>query len=99
MDAVAENTEPRADVLREMRALADRGAPVREIVGLVQRRLGLEGDAILPVLWYFSRAFCLPLAEVLPLREWIGSREEDGIDAQILPAICRTRGVWAAPEE
>jgi hypothetical protein len=87
--------EPRRDVVDRLRALALRGATVRELVAEIVSCLGLKEDAVLPILWYFTRAFCLPLSEVLPIREWLGTDRDEEIDALILPAIERARGTWA----
>lgn len=74
--------------------MARRGTSVRELVKLVQSRLGLADDAVLPVLWYFCRAFCLPLRTVLPLREWIGSSDDREINAELMPEIEKTKQKW-----
>jgi hypothetical protein len=50
-------------------------------------------------LWYFTQAFCLPLAAVLPIREWMGTEKDDEIDAILLPAILSTRDRWATLDE
>ena len=91
--------EPRADLLRRMRALALRGASVRELVTEVRSQLGYGEDVVIPVLWYFARAFCLPLPSVLPIREWIGTDKDEEIDALILPAIRSTRDQWETLDE
>jgi hypothetical protein len=78
--------DAKPEVIQELRNLADRGATVRELVALIQNRVGLKEDAILPVLWYFMSAFSLTLPEVLPLREWLGTDNDKEIDSIILPA-------------
>jgi hypothetical protein len=77
-----------------MRELAARGTTVRELVNEVRSRLGYEEDAIVPVLWYFTQAFEIPLPEVLPIREWMGTDRDAEIDALILPAIEKRRSRW-----
>jgi hypothetical protein len=88
-----------ADLVHRMRALARKGATVRELVAEVRNRLGYPGEALIPVLWYFTEAFCLPLPAVLPLREWMGTDKDDEIDAILLPAIRSTRDRWARLDE
>lgn len=99
MVTVHESPKLDADLLHRMRALALRGATVRDLVKEVRGRLGYPGDALIPVLWYFTQAFCLPLLTVLPIREWLGTDKDDEIDAIILPAIMSTRDRWATLEE
>jgi hypothetical protein len=91
--------EPRADVIRQLRVMAAQGATVRELVTEVRTRLAYAGDAVIPVLWYFTQAFCLPLTAVLPIREWLGTDRDDEIDAIILPAIESKRSLWAPANE
>jgi hypothetical protein len=88
--------EPRADVIYALRHLAAGGATVRPLVQEICARLGHKKPLVLPVVWYFTKAFCLPLPEALPLREWLGSEDDTEINAQILPAIERTRDRWMA---
>jgi len=85
------NADPKPEVIQELRSLADKGATVRELVVLVQKRVGLNEDALLPVLWYFMNAFSLTLPEVLPIREWLGTKNDKEIDSIILPAIEKAR--------
>ena len=81
-----------------MRVLAQEGATVRELVTEVRSRLGYPGDALIPVLWYFTEAFCLPLPAVLPIREWVGTDKDEEINAILLPAIMKTRDRWERPD-
>ncbi len=85
----------RADIVEAMRDLAEQGKGVRELVRCVQSDLGLKNDALLLVLWYFMKAFHLPLGEVLPIREWLGTGNDEEIDAVVLPAIQRTKDKWS----
>ena len=91
--------EARPELLSRLRALASRGTTVRELVTEVRSGLGYRGDAIVPVLWYLSQAFCVPLAIVLPIREWIGTDRDKEIDAVILPAVMSTRDQWDTPRD
>lgn len=91
MSQTLTNADPKPEVIQELRNLADRGATVRQLVAVIQTRIGLKEDALLPVLWYFN-AFSLTLPEVLPLREWLGTSEDKEIDSIILPAIEKARG-------
>jgi hypothetical protein len=85
----------RADLVESMRDLAQRGGSVRELVCCIRSEMGLEHDALLQVLWYFMKAFHLPLGQVLPIREWLGTGNDEEIDALILPAIRRSREKWS----
>jgi hypothetical protein len=96
MQQVIEEPEVRADVIGAMRNLAKQGAGVRELAECVQFKVPLKQDALLPVLWYFMKAFYLPLGDVLPIREWLGTTDDATINALILPAIERTRRKWSA---
>jgi hypothetical protein len=90
-----ENGEPRADLVSDLRALAERDADVPELVSLLQQRLGLGDDrALFPALAYFRAAFHLSLREVLPLREWLSGRDRTEVDSILIPALRRTRGQW-----
>jgi len=92
-----ENGELSADLVVELRAAAERGADVPELVRLLQDRLGLSDDrALLPTLIYFQGAFCLSLREALPLREWLGGRDRSEIDSILIPAMRRAKGRWAS---
>jgi hypothetical protein len=80
--------EVRVEIVQEMRARADRGADVPELVEFLQHRLELdERNAVLPMLVYFRAAFDLSLREALPLREWLGSRDRSEIDSILIPAM------------
>src|SRR5262245_56506977 len=94
MSGTLEQPTTREDVIRAMRELATRGTTVRELVQVVHTRLGYPEDAVLPVMWYFSEAFGLPLKDVLPLREWLGTDRDEEIDALMLPAIAKARSQW-----
>jgi hypothetical protein len=96
MNDLLEQTIPRADVILALRSLAARGTTVRELVREIHTRLGLADDVLLPVLWYFTQAFGVTLPDVLPIREWIGSDKDQEIDAEIMPAIERTKAKWFA---
>jgi len=94
MERAIEQPNVDKNIVLAMRHLAGRGANVRELVECVQLKLILKPDAILSVLWYFMKAFDLPLDKVLPIREWLGTRNDASIDALILPAIEQTRSKW-----
>jgi hypothetical protein len=95
MEHVIDEPEVRVDLVEAMRDLAEQGKGVREMVRCIQLGLGLKHDALLPVLWYFMKAFHIPLGEVLPIREWLGTGNDQEIDAIVLPAILRARGKWS----
>jgi hypothetical protein len=86
--------ELKPEILRKLQESAAHGATVRELVRIVQDRLALPEDAVVPVLAYFSKAFSLSLREVLPIREWLGTNNDKEIDSIILPAIERAKG-WS----
>jgi len=94
-DSLAE-PELKSELIRDLRDRAEQGARVRDLVGCVQSGLALKETAVLPVLWYFTKAFHLTLRDVLPIREWLGTDSDQEIDALILPAIRRTHAQWAA---
>jgi hypothetical protein len=84
--------EVRDDVVQKLRALAAGGGTVRDLVGLLRTELGIKEDALLPVLWYFMKAFTLPLGDVLPIREWLGTGDDEAVNAAVLPAIRKAMG-------
>jgi len=94
MAQVIEELEIKPEILSALRQLAARGANVRELVGCLQAKLSMDDAALLPVLWYFMKAFHLPLDRVLPLREWLGTNDDQEIDRLILPAIQKTKSKW-----
>lgn len=94
-----EQEEVRPEIIAKLRAMADDGTTVRDLVQMLHRELRLPEDSLLPVLWYLMKAFSLPLKEVLPIREWLGSANDEEIDRTILPAIRRARGKWFASHE
>src|SRR5579862_7027577 len=98
MNTLHEQAKPRQDVIDALRAMAGRRTTVRELVREVQTRLGFKSGALIPVLWYFTQTFGLPLQEVLPIREWLGTENDEDIDALILPKIAATREQWMRPE-
>lgn len=82
------------EIVEEMRRLARKGQTVPELVRTIQMRLGYPEEAVLPILWYFTAAFSLPLPVVLPLREWFTQRNDDEMNALLLPEITRTQAKW-----
>jgi hypothetical protein len=95
MSDLLHQPEPRPEVIETLRALAARGANVRDLTAEIIQRVGLNEDAVLPILWYFSKAFCLPLPVVLPIREWLGTDRDQEINALLLPEIQNARIRWA----
>ena len=91
-----QQADPRPELIERLRALASRGTTVRELTREIIHREGLKEGAFLPILWYFSQAFCLPLPVVLPIREWLGTDRDQEIDATLLPAITESRCRWVA---
>ena len=89
-----EDPPVREEILDEMRALAQRGTTVRELVRLVQNRLGYNEAMYVPALAYLVKAFGLHLRDVLPIREWIGTDNDEEINAEIMPIIERNRQYW-----
>jgi hypothetical protein len=94
-----EGGEVRVELIQELRALAERGADVPELVELLLQRLELEErNAVLLTILYFRTAFDLSLREALPLREWLGGRDRTEIDSLLIPAMQRSKDRWQAPE-
>jgi hypothetical protein len=94
-----EGGEVRVELIQELRALAERGANVPELVELVRQRLELnDRNATLPAILYFRTAFDLSLREALPLREWLGCRDRSEIDSLLIPAMQQSKGRWQARE-
>lgn len=94
MKIVDQQPQVNEDVVCEMRRLASTGATVPQLVRTIQTRLGYKQDVVLPILWYFTSAFCLPLPVVLPLREWFVQHNDEAINALLLPEIARTQAKW-----
>lgn len=87
--------EVRGDIVRELRAMAQRGATVPDFVRAIRDMAGYKQDTILPILWYFTRAFCLSLPAILPLREWLLNQQtDDEINRILLPHIESARETW-----
>ena len=91
--------EVRPEVIHELRALAEQGADVPDLVDLVLLRLELAGhEALFPTLIYFRAAFLLTLREALPLREWLSGQDRAEVDSILIPAMQRTKAQWRSPE-
>jgi len=94
-----EGGEVRVELIQELRALAERGADVPELVELLQRRLELnDANSLLPVFLYFRTAFDVTLREALPLREWLAGRDRSEVDSLLIPAMQRSKSRWQARE-
>jgi hypothetical protein len=50
------------------------------MVAEVQTSLGFSPDFVVPVLGYFCKAFSLPLVDVVPLREWMETKDDRLVD-------------------
>jgi len=83
----------RSDVLCGLQAMAKRGQSLNEMVGYIQRELGFSKDFVIPVLGYLCQAFSLPLKEVLPLREWVDTHD----DQSVAPLLAHLRE-WQSEE-
>jgi hypothetical protein len=95
MNDTLEQPRPRDDVIQELRRVAWRGATVRELYQVILNKLGPQDTFVISVLWYFCKAFFIPLRAALPIREWMGSNNDAEIDAEILPAIENERAKWS----
>jgi hypothetical protein len=84
----------RDNILSEMRDMVDGGTDVRGLTELLQQRLELKPDSVIPVMAYFCRAFCLPLYDILPIREWLGSDDDREINELIMPKILSAKSKW-----
>lgn len=81
----------RIDITEGLQTMAKRGRPLEEMVSFVQQELGHPQIMVVPVLAYFCQAFSLPLAEVLPLREWLTThddREISGLLTHLQQWVC-----------
>ncbi len=87
----------RDDLIRDLRAMVERGAKVRELANEINTRVSGSEPSVLLTLAYFRRAFCLPLPIILPLREWLGTDNDDEINALLLPEIEKAKGKWSKP--
>jgi hypothetical protein len=79
MAVIAARDMFRSDIVDRLREMAAQGADLAEMVAYVQRELGFSEAFIVPVLGYFCRAFALPLSEVLPLRKWWETRDDEEV--------------------
>ena len=89
----------RKDVIQTLRSQARQGANVRQLVATIVESLQLREHRVIPVVSYLTGAFCLPLPTVLPVREWMGTENDEEIDALILPAIEKARIKWEGEEQ
>jgi hypothetical protein len=87
----------RDSVLQEMRDMVDRGTDVRELVTYLQKELGFGPVSIIPYMAYFRQAFSVPLDVVLPLREWIGTDNDQEINDLLMPKIAAAKSRWPQP--
>src|SRR5262245_4720877 len=98
MAEIQSNVEPNPEVIQELRVLADGGATVRELVTVVEKKLGLKEPAIIPVVWYCTNAVSLTRSELRPLVDWLGTGEwleagkDKEIDSIIMSAIEKAKG-------
>jgi hypothetical protein len=91
--------DARPELVQAMRDLAQAGADIPQLVDVIRSRLGLtQGEAILPVLFYFRAAYYLRLREALPLREWLTGRDRSEVDERPVPAMARNKWKWQKRE-
>ena len=76
----------RTDIIQGLQDMARRGESVSAMVSYIQVELGFDKNFIVPTLGYFCRAFCLSLKDVLPLREWVETHNDQDI-ASLLAQI------------
>jgi hypothetical protein len=67
------------DVVDSLREMARRQSSVKSMVEFVNEKLAHSEVAIIPMMSYFCRAFSVPLRDVLPLREWVHSHDDETI--------------------
>jgi hypothetical protein len=84
----------RRDLIQRLRGMVFRGDTVPELAAEINGALSLPGTAAIPVLLYFAEAFDLSLKDVLPIREWIGTHNDEEINAAIMPLIWARKTVW-----
>jgi len=66
-------------VVEKLREMATNRVSIESMVEFVRASLGNSEVWIVPAMAYFCRAFSLPLREVLPLREWVESHDDESI--------------------
>jgi hypothetical protein len=67
------------EIVDKLRELAGKRASLAAMVEFVKAELGHSEVYVVPLMSYFCRAFSLPLRDVLPLREWVNSRDDDSV--------------------
>jgi len=67
-------------LVNRLRELAAQGAGLDQMVSEVQTRLGFTPSFTVPILGYFCQAFSLPLIDVLPLREWVETKDDRQVE-------------------
>ena len=68
-------------IIARLRTQASQGIDLETMVRSVQDELGFSHEYIVPVFAYFCKAFSLPLLDVLPLREWLETKDDNLIQA------------------
>ena len=68
-----------SEIVDKLRELAAKRASLAAMVEFVKAELGHSEVYVIPLLAYFRRAFSLPLRDVLPLREWVDSRDDESV--------------------
>jgi len=81
----------RKETVAGLRAMAEGGAGLAQMVQFAQAELGFGRPFVVPVLAYFCEAFSLPLRDVLPLREWCETGDPE-TEAQLLTLIRGSSG-------
>lgn len=89
----------RLEIVRKMRDAAQKGAKVRELAKIVSDDLNLSPGACIPIMNYFQAAFLLSVREAMPLREWIGTTQDDAINTKMMPLIEEYMKEWMSREE
>ena len=91
---MSSNIEYSREMIDAMRDTANRGGEIRAIANVIFERFPESNHPVVPVIAYFRRAFCLSLTDVMSLREWIGTDEDDEINAELLPKIQEAKSTW-----
>jgi len=90
----ASNVVYRDDLLNGMRDMVEQGTDIRRLTTYLQRELELKDNSLILLLCYFRRAFSLSLLDIMPLREWLGTDDDEKINEKIMPKILKARSKW-----
>jgi hypothetical protein len=76
MAALATTETLDRNILARLRKQAAEGTDLETMVRSTLDDLGYPSDFVVPAFAYFCKAFSLPLIAVLPLREWMETKDD-----------------------